>query len=446
MSKDRADGGDANMIKKSSCLISLFFLLSCVVLRARAEDQVPVDKPKFAFAMNLTIGLSSYEDIAHNQAAFQKLGILPELSYGRWGLGFDLSLEFDADFSLRDLDDDGKPDGWTTLHDYITKVDYLQYGEKGDPLYGRIGTFDGYTMGHGLVMNDFSNTIYYPQIIQLGLNLDVDGRLLSFPYVGFVSVVDDVLDWDILGARLYARPFYDSQNPIFKGFELGATFVTDTDTLELPTEVPEDNPASGRVAEFGIDVEVPLLEKEGMSLVAYADWAKIVERGSGGFVGGAFTYQWLTLSGQIRFLGEEFVPAYFDSFYEEDRAGKYASLDAYTDFYMGYMIGTELDLFKVLEFSFQWEHGLHDVEGPRVLTGIGTADGALPKFAASLVYEKKDIDGIDDFFSEGDSLLRLTAGYKISPVTKILFVYEMTYSPYTLDPAHRAFVDTQFSF
>ena len=438
------------MVKKSSFLIILFFLLNCVILYAQAEDQVPADKPKFDFTMNLTIGLSSYEDITQNQVAFQKLGIFPGFAYGRWGLGFDLSLEFDADFHLRDLDHDGRPDGWTTLHDYLTKIYYLQYGVKGDPLYGRIGTFNGYTLGHGLVMNNFSNTLFYPQIIQLGLNLDADGRLIGFPYVGFESLVDDVLDWDIIAARLYARPFLDAQNPIFKGFELGATIVTDGDTLELPTEVPEDNPASERVAEFGIDVEVPLLEKEGMSLVAYADWAKIVERGSGGFVGGAFTYQWLNLSGQIRFLGEEFVPAYFDSFYERDRgappAVKYASLDAYTEFYMGYMIGTELSLFKVLKFSFQWEDGLHDVEGPRVLTGIQTAEGALPKFIASLVYEKKDIDGIDDFFSEGDSLLRLTAGYKISPVTKILFVYERTYSPYTRDPADRAFVDTQFSF
>jgi hypothetical protein len=434
------------MVKKSSCLTALFFLLSCVVLRAQTADQVPADKPKFGFTMNLTLGLSSYEDIAQNQVAFQKLGIFPEFAYGRWGLGFDFSLEFDADFHLRDLDDDGRPDGWTTLHDYLTKIYYFQYGVKGDPLYGRIGTFNGYTLGHGLVMNDFSNTIFYPQIIQLGLNLDVDGRLIDFPYVGFESLVDDVLDWDILAARLYARPFLDAQNHIFKGFEVGATFVTDGDTLELPTEVPEDNPASERVAEFGIDVEVPLLVKEGMSLVAYADWAKIVERGSGGFVGGDFNYQWLNLSGQIRFLGEQFVPTYFDSFYEEDRAGKYASLDAYTGFYMGYMIGTELSLFKVLKFSFQWEDGFDDVEGPRVLTGVRTADGALPKLAASLVYEKKDIDGIDDFFSEADCLLRLTAGYEISPVTKIHFVFERTFSPYTLGPADRTFVDTQFSF
>ena len=434
------------MLKKS---LLFFFIFSLWSSRAFAQAETAPGgekRPELGFTMNLSIGLSSYEDSTGTQLAFQKFGIFPELSYGKWGLGLDLSLEFDADFRLRDLDNDGHPDRWTTLHDYLTKVYYLRYGVKGDPLYGRIGTFDGYTLGHGLVMNDFSNTIFYPQVIQLGLNLGADGRLLGFPYVGFESVVDDVLDWDILGARLYAHPFAGSKNPIFKGFELGATFVTDADPLERPTDVPEDNPASDGVAEFGIDVEVPLLEKEGMSLVTYADWAKIVEKGSGAFVGGTFTYQWLVLSGQLRFFGRKFAPAYFDSFYERDRAGKYASLDAYTEFYMGYMIGTDLSPFKLLKFSFQWEDGFDDVAGPRVLTGIRTAEGALPKLVASLVYEKKDIDGIDDFFSEADSLLRLTAGYKISPVTKILFVYERTYSPYSLGPADRTFVDTQFSF
>ena len=251
------------MLKKS---LLFFFIFSLWSSRAFAQAETAPEgekRPELGFTMNLSIGLSSYEDNTGTQLAFQKFGIFPELTYGRWGLGFDLSLEFDADFRPRDLDNDGRPDRWTTLHDYLTKVYYLRYGVKGDPLYGRIGTFDGYTLGHGLVMNDFSNTIFYPQVIQLGLNLGADGRLLGFPYVGFESVVDDVLDWDILGVRLYARPFAGSKNPIFKGFELGATFVTDADPLELPTDVPEDNPASDGVAEFGIDVEVPLLEKEG---------------------------------------------------------------------------------------------------------------------------------------------------------------------------------------
>ena len=61
--------------------------------------------------------------------------------------------------------------------------------------------------------------------------------------------------------------------------------MTDLDPQEVPTDSPEDNSASESVTEFGIDVEAPLLERQDMSVIAYADWAKISGKGSGSFIG-----------------------------------------------------------------------------------------------------------------------------------------------------------------
>ena len=295
------------MLKKFIISLS-FILVFSVIAFAQENESTEKEKPKLGFNMNLAIGLSSYEDSNKDQLAFQKFGIFPEFTYGKWGLGLDLTLELDGDFHLRDLDNDGKPDRWSTFWDYVQRIYYLRYGHKGDPLYGRIGAFSSYTLGHGLVMERFSNTLFYPQVIQLGLNLDIDGSLFDFPYIGMESVVDDILDWDIMGIRVYSRPFQGFTTPIVKDMKVGATIVTDLDNKEDPTEDPPgDNSASeSGITEYGLDIEAPLLERQDMSVIAYADWAKISGKGNGSWIGSTFTYKWISILGQLRFLGKQF--------------------------------------------------------------------------------------------------------------------------------------------
>jgi hypothetical protein len=84
--------------------------------------------------------------------------------------------------------------------------------------------------------------------------------------------------------------------------------------------------------------------------------------------------------------------------------------------------------------------------GPRIQTGIGTAEGAFQKFDASFMYDKQDVDSFSDFFSEEDSLMRFTVGYMVSGSTKIVFIHERTYTPYSGSPTSRTMVETQISF
>jgi hypothetical protein len=440
------------MRKKS--LLGLLVFSSCALWSpggsgAFGQDQTAQEgepRPKLGFTMNLSIGLSSYEDSTGTRLAYQNFGVFPEFTYGKWGLGLDLSLELDGDFRLRDLDNDGDPDRWTTLHDYLTRVHYLRYGQKGDPLYGKIGAFDSYTLGHGLIMDRFSNTLFRPQVIQLGLNLDVDGAGFSFPYIGFEAIADDVLDWDVIGVRLYARPLAGATNALLKRLEFGGTFVTDQDPQENPLNVPEDNPASESVSEYGLDAELPVLEKDRTSLVVYADWAKIVDGGSGALVGSTFTCRGIALLGQLRFFGREFAPAYFDSFYERERGGKRVTLAAYDEFTVGYLVGTEMSILDAVSFSFRWTDGIGDPEGPSVLAAVGTGENVFPKIDVELSYDKKDIENFSGFFSEENSLIKLTLGYKLGAAARIVFTFERVYSPYSLTPADRTYMETQFSF
>ncbi len=439
------------MVKKLFGVL-VFIVLSCSVVFAQNAGEK--EKPKLGLNFNLGVGLSSYEDSTGVQRAFQKFSFLPELTYGKFGVGLDLTFEFDSDFRLRDLDNDGMADGWSTFIDYLYKIYYVRYGYRGDPFYVRIGGFDTYTLGHGMIMDRFSNTLFYPQVHQLGLNLNIDGQIFKFPYIGMESVVDDVFDWDIIGMRIYTRPLINLPLPIVNKLKIGATVVTDLDTKEVNNPAdpnytnyssPMDNPGSEKVIEVGVDVEVPLIEQEDLSLVSYTDWAFIGGKGTGAFVGSTFTYQWIKLFGQVRFLGEQFVVNYFDAHYERDRATKYASLDAIDRFTVGYLLGTELGLFKILNFYFIWSDVFSGVTGPGIQTGIYTQENALPKIDASFSYDKKDISSFSDLFSGEDTLLELQFGYRISSGAKIVFTFQRTYEP-SGRASDKTFVETQFSF
>ncbi|RKX99797.1 MAG: hypothetical protein DRP54_06600, partial [Spirochaetes bacterium] len=102
-------------------LIAFGFGIVGVAFGQSGDDEKSSEKPKFGFNMNLNIGLSSYEDSSGQQIAFQKFSFFPEFSYGKLGVGLDLTFEFDGDFKLRDLDNDGKADTWTKFTDYLYK-------------------------------------------------------------------------------------------------------------------------------------------------------------------------------------------------------------------------------------------------------------------------------------------------------------------------------------
>jgi len=437
-----------------SLSISFIFAQTNETTEQTEAEKPAKEKPKFGFNMNLTIGLSSYEDSNGDQIAYQKFSFFPEFSYGKWGLGLDLTFEFDGNFSLRDLDNDGKADDWTKFTDYLYKIYYVRYGYKGDSIYGRIGSFDHYTLGHGMIMDGFSNTLFYPRIHQLGLNLDIDGKIFNFPLIGMESVVDDVLDWDIIGFRVYSRPLMSLQKPIISDLKVGATIVMDVDPKEIndPTDPdydkyhsPRDNPSSKTVAEFGIDTELPIFEKENMSLITYADWAKISGKGSGSFVGSTFTYEWFKLIGQIRFLGKQFVVNYFDPYYELERVTKYDALNNIDSFYMGYLIGTDLTIFNLLNFYFYWSDGFNDQYGPEIQTQLGTVEGAIPKIDGVFTFDKKDVDNFKDIFSGEDTLMQLKVACKVSKMASLVFIFQRTYSP-SGKPTDKTFIETQFSF
>jgi hypothetical protein len=58
----------------------------------------------------------------------------------------------------------------------------------------------------------------------------------------------------------------------------------------------------------------------------------------------------------------------------------------------------------------------------------------------------RDVETFSDLYSDENSLIRFTLGYRLGAAADIVFTFERAYSPYSLNPADRIYVDTRFSF
>jgi hypothetical protein len=422
------------MRKRLIPLVLFVFATGSVVFAQTAEQAAPAQKkPAFGFDMGLILGLTSFENFSGQGSGYQKIGLYPQLFYGKWRFGFDFTFEFDGNFNLRDLDEDGRADTWTTFSDYLYKVQYVEYARKGEPIYGFIGEFDSFDLAGGMLMEGFSNTLFYPYILQRGLLFDFDGSAVSFPYIGVESIVNDVLDWDVIGARLYIMPFAGSEGPAIRGFQLGATAVADIDPKQeytsRETRPPKDNPSSETVSTFGVDAYLPIIEEEKMDLAAFVDWAIISGKGNGISIGTEYRYAWLTLHAQLRYLGKQFVPHYFDPFYWVERPFRYESLDFIGSSYFGYLAGADFDILRVVTFTFTWEDGLIDGVDPRIRTGVTLADDALRKIGFHITYDKKGITSFKDFADLNNSLFETLFEYRMTDFASIVFIQAQSFAP-----------------
>ncbi len=162
-------------------------------------------------------------------------------------------------------------DPWDTLNDVVLKIKFIEWGDNRDPFFFKAGNLNDITLGHGLVMRNFANDAEFPAVRRVGLNLGMD-----FDFVGFEAMVNDAANPDILGARVYARPI-----PGFKA-AVGLSLVTDLEPAEGlnmpmgPVTLTADMIGNPIFFNPGIDLDVPVVESDILSLVGFADAAVLL--------------------------------------------------------------------------------------------------------------------------------------------------------------------------
>ncbi|MEX2443584.1 MAG: hypothetical protein WD492_08265 [Alkalispirochaeta sp.] len=171
------------------------------------------------------VGLQS---IQLDGETWTRLHFFPTVPIGRLRLALDMELFFNNegevsakgwDFSSRDA----------TLDSLSRKIYFVAWNRKqnvtdgDDYFYARLGALDGVTLGDGIVMNNYRNTLDYPVIKQTGLDIAV-GNITDMN-IGFEGMVGDITDFSrgggLVGGRLFFSPLGATETPILKNLQFG---------------------------------------------------------------------------------------------------------------------------------------------------------------------------------------------------------------------------------
>jgi hypothetical protein len=169
-----------------------------------------------------------------NGQVYNQLSIRPEIPIGKLGLGLDVYLYFnDKGMYWESWDFSSGDAAYRTI---IDKIYYLRWGQLGDNLYFKAGALPSATLGQGILVNNYSNIMEYPQVRQTGLNLQakVSDVAVEVIHSNFKSATPGLLG---LRGSYYILP----------KLNLGLSFVTDMNQLAGLQDSDGDDYPSQRI-------------------------------------------------------------------------------------------------------------------------------------------------------------------------------------------------------
>ncbi|MEI8093017.1 MAG: hypothetical protein WCG80_02295 [Spirochaetales bacterium] len=381
---------------------------------------------------------------------FQTLSILPDVPIGPVGLGIDMSFHFrfyttdalgvQSEFGFYPRWEDF----WDTsasvtfqenLSKWTSRLAYLRYGNKGDPINIVAGALPSVTLGNGFVVGSYSNAMLQPAQKFTGIVANFDGSLFQFPYVGLESFTDNLSSFDLIGLRVYAKPFgfLLPDVALLKDMQVGFTEVIDSNPYIYATTT-----GTGSVAVTGVDTSLTFFSNPVISAKAYGDFAL---QGShvGGNVGiGGTLLSFISWGVQNRFLGADFLPDYFDKTYDLSRDAKYAIYSntgtVKVPATLAWQASLGGNLFDTISFGAALGGPYGNAasatptkyELPKLESYLSVAENPLLPITVDAYYNKDKLTGVGDLLSPKDAVIGARIGYKIGNTT-ITMVYSLKY-------------------
>ena len=297
------------MLKK---ILLSFLLLLPLFLAAQNMPFAVRDQTRYSQA-----GIIGYTEI--DSVRYRQLRLIQEFKLWKVKMGLDLDFLFGKDNKLR-------PDNWDNLEDILSKFYYVKYGDRNDNFYFHVGGFPGLTLGNGLIMQNYSNMQLYPVLRNTGLLVGASPKLPFQP--SFEVFSSNVVRNQILSLTVRCKPLPDSSLTVLDQLVVGFSVVTDgnqysnlkyyTEDYLLPqTEGLKSNPATL----FGFSYNLPFLQTEKLTLHQYTELAHIAGHGTGFILPGiSADFHFISTNLEYRIYGNEFVPAFFDRNYDENKA------------------------------------------------------------------------------------------------------------------------------
>ncbi len=306
-------------------LLLLIFVLDPRSSRAQTIPLDRIDPPRSTGRLEGDLNLGMIDG-----DGFATLNLGMNMSIDSFGLGIWAPLRMrliDADPQNREIAHTLRKEDWDEFSDYLKIIRYIQYGSKGDTLYCRAGGLPGATLGHASLVGRYYNNVDLDHY-KMGLVLDINTN-----YGGIESIFNNAFLSSLIGARMYVRPWsLISTQSYLNNLAVGLTLVTDH---QAPFRLEPNGTDDGypKVLEkkaataTGIDIEFQLFQTEWATLLPYMDFNHLTGAGSGLHVGIMSKIRIISLSLDLhtrleyRYMQSDYIPAYFNSFYEIQKYG-----------------------------------------------------------------------------------------------------------------------------
>ena len=276
---------------------------------------------EFLFGYNFLDGPGASDD-------FFTLSLSANLQISDWALALEFPLMLQSsDFRTPDR-------AYDEASDFVNFIKYLRFGYKNETdVYFRIGMLHGESakLGHGSIIADYYSNIDFDSP-EKGFQFDWDHKSW-----GFETILNSLTHTNLIGTRLYVRPFYRTKGESNKNITFGVTFVSD---LRAPTKIVKDDEHNPKINSdhnlvckdevlnfLGFDVATPLISTNLMKISPYADFVLMLNYGYGFHLGLHQEYN-VPILGDVlpidfyleyRSHESEYLPVYFDSFYEIEK-------------------------------------------------------------------------------------------------------------------------------
>lgn len=220
---------------------------------------------------------------------------------------------------------------WDTPSEYLRVLRWAEYAAPYDGVYFRGGELSNVRVGHRTIVDAYANALDSDRF-QWGLHHN-----LNTVYGGYEAFIDDVTNPDVMGGRLWARPWaFVDPGHAMRRLAVGVTVAADQAAPTMLAERPvggglESNEhgdvvvtGAAPTAVLGWDVEYLVVASDRVSLTPYLDVNTHLGRGTGMHAGSFFGFKLsrsvvLDLRAEYRRLGRRYLPAYIGRIYEVER-------------------------------------------------------------------------------------------------------------------------------
>jgi len=319
----------------------------------------------------------------------------PDLKFGPWALGGDVNMAL----------------GSNAPANYENVV--LRYVEYDDSKKGlRYGVLDGVTIGHGLLMKNYSTRVG-------------NQVLLSNEQMGYKAYLD--MDKYIVRAvatrsNIYVARVEERINPMLT---LGQYYITDT-TGRTVTLSGGGTQAYPSVSAVGVDATMPLPA----NFEGYAEVGQIMNHGKGITAGLSWAYDLMVANAsflaEYRMLDSNFVPGYFGVDYETNPINL-ASAEALTKPKNGYLAQLGVNAMGLATFNAIYESYVDS--NSTVTADLSAKLGE--QVTVRGYYKQPNFVDFRSLTLEQGAILGADVAYKVNPYTSLITHYKKAFNPST---------------